>query len=340
MLVIAYPKQYFDYVKSHVSPHRSPQHVRMVDNVESDQILGLLQHAYHSDFPLVIRGGVSHWPAVGRWSPRHMRQEVGEDAWILLQTGVQEQEASPFINTTMGAFTEWLERQDDNINMKKSNAPTYYLAEEFDFIEHHAGLVDELGLHDLDSFWDRKETGLSGLMGWWDGPRRSNSLESLEHSEGFETAFWMGGAGARTGWHIDHDYPLNVLCHLYGTKTLWIAAPDQGDRMYPSNKYDPGAVLGNVNFWNPKHDLYPKYRTATYEKIVLEPGDVLFIPMGYWHAAESTTYTASLSLRSMTSWYWFVNFPDRLLEQLFFQGWWEPSHGSVAIEKTIERKEL
>mgnify|MGYP002817300125 CR=1 FL=1 len=370
-----------------ITPTRTPQHIRIISDVESDQVLGLLQHAYKSDFPLVIRGGVSHWAASGLWSPSHLRAEIGRESWILLQSGVQEQEASPFINTTIGAFTDWLEYQQEqqeqqeqheqqdqqdqqdqqeqqdqqdqqdqqeqqeqpDQNNKQHRETTYYLAEEFDFIEQHLGLVDELGIHDLDTFWETKDASGGSLFSFLNGllnpfldsnPHRSNSLESLEESDGFETAFWMGGAGAKTGWHVDHDYPLNVLCHLYGTKTLWIASTDQDQNMYPSNKYDPGAVLGNVNFWNPNYTLYPNYQQVKYEKVVLHPGDVLFIPMGYWHAAESMTYTASVSLRSMTTWYWFLNFPDRLLENLFFDGWWVPSHGSVAIEETVLKRTL
>ena len=370
LLMLMYPQQYYNYVAPIVSPKRISQRIRDVDSVQSHQVLGLLRNAYTSDFPLVIRGGVNHWYAAGRWTPAHVREEVGRNSWILLQSGVQEQEASPFINTTMGAFTDWLEKQEEEEKSGKQRAstdPTYYLAEEFAFVEQHEGLVSELGLHDLDEFWEssnqkgrrssnsynnkRKkkkwslsetaDTLLSSLGSMlFGGAHRSNGFASLSESDGIESAFWMGGAGARTGWHIDHDYPLNVLCHLYGTKTLWIAGPDQSHNMYPSNKYDPGAVLGSVNFWSPDFKANPDYSRVTYEEITLNPGDMLFIPMGYWHAAESTTYTTSLSLRSMTLKYWLLNFPDRLLEQLFFRGWWTPVDGSVAIEETILKKEL
>ena len=354
MLVLAYPTQYYTFFAPWLSPTRAPQHVRTVSNIQPDQVQGLLQQAYRKDFPLVIRGGVQHWEAAGTWSPQHIRELVGSDTEVVLQSGVQEQQASPFTRTTMGAFTDWLARQEKDTTSTTAAASTphkvYYLAEEFDFIESHDALADQIELHELDTFWERRSTDtswsswcewlLSAVGVWYEGPRRSNSLQTIGQSTGFETAFWMGGAGARTGWHIDHDYPLNVLCHLVGSKTLWIAHPTQGQNMYPSNKYDPGAVLGQVNFWEPNYQLYPKYANVTYEKVVLAPGDVLFIPMGYWHAAESTTYTTSVSLRSMTAWYWLRNFPDRLLEWTFFNGWWRPSEGSTANEVMVDATEL
>jgi ethanolamine utilization protein EutQ (cupin superfamily) len=353
LLILVYPKQYYEYVAPFVSPTRSSQHVRIVDGIQSNQLESLLQQAYFSDFPLIIKGGVKHWKATNTWTPQKMREEVGDDAVVTLQSGVQEQEAKPFTITTMGAFVDWLENQEkeedgrtggkDGIEKK-----VYYMAEEFDFIEHHGGLAEEIGLYEFDNFWHRHDLSNS-LSSWFEflfngfgssSPRRSNSMENMDNSKGFETAFWMGSAGARTGWHIDHDYPLNILCHLQGKKTLWIAHPNNSANMYPSNKYDPGAVLSNVNFFNPNYNKYPKYSNVSYEKVVLHPGDVMFIPMGYWHAAESNTYTTSISLRSMTNWYWFLNYPDRLLEWLFYHGWWVPSHGSTEKEKNIRREEL
>ena len=178
LLMLMHPQQYYDYVAPIVSPKRISQRIRDVDSVQSHQVLGLLRNAYSSDFPLVIRGGVNHWYAAGRWTPAHVREEVGRNSWILLQSGVQEQEASPFINTTMGAFTDWLEKQEEEKKSGKQRAttdPTYYLAEEFAFVEQHEGLVSELGLHDLDEFWESSNKK---------GRRSSNSYNKRKKKNG------------------------------------------------------------------------------------------------------------------------------------------------------------
>merc|ERR1719331_1172361 len=105
----------------------------MIDNVEPHQVMGLLQHAYHSDFPLVVRGGVKHWPATNTWSPTHISASVGGDTEIILQSGVQEQQATPFTRTTMGAFAAWLDVQDSGLpdepaepDPEKNSSPTSF----------------------------------------------------------------------------------------------------------------------------------------------------------------------------------------------------------------------
>jgi hypothetical protein len=153
----------------------------------------------------------------------------------------------------------------------------------------------------------------------------------------------MGAAGARTGWHLDHDFPLNALCHLYGRKRLWLASPDQTPAMYPSNKYDPGAVLSAVNLWAPygkdagaagaeAEAKFPLYGGLEMEEVELHPGDVLLIPQGWWHAAETLREHGpgvSLSVRSMTPWFWLRNMPDMVAEEMFGRGWWNPAEGHV-----------
>lgn len=177
---------------------------------------------------------------------------------------------------------------------------------------------------------------------------------SVFSASGFETAFWMGAGGARTGWHLDHDFPLNVLCHLYGRKRLWIASPDETPALYPSNRYDPGAVLSSVNFWSPygvesgpkakdAASRIPLYADLKMEEVELYPGDVLFIPQGWWHAAETVKEagtSVSLSVRSMTPWFWLKNLPDRVIEQLFWWGLWQPKEGNVERERTITVENL
>ena len=367
---------------------RGRPHLRDVTPSAPDQVVGLLRAAYAKEFPMVIRGGVAHWPAAGAWSPGHVADRAGRGDWVVLQTGVQEQEAAPFVNTTIGAFADWLTadaaaaaaaaadtdtgEEDTRHGEWAAKRPAFYMAEEFDWVEHHPDLVNELRLEGMHSFWRNelkwnthgKVSGMfNTLLGPWWRARANGAVQaalgtdapvSLFTSSGFETAFWMGAGGARTGWHLDHDFPLNVLCHLYGRKRLWIASPDQTPAMYPSNRYDPGAVLSSVNMWAPygadagsagadAAAKFPLYAGLELDEVLLEPGDVLFIPQGWWHAAETSREggpSVSLSVRSMTPWFWLRNFPDRLLEQMFWWGMFDPGEGNVEKGQTVVRESL
>jgi hypothetical protein len=413
---VAFPAHYYaarfhPWVRPSSSRSRSGRraaylHVRDVTSTSPEQTLSLLRSAYANEFPLVIRGGAAHWPAAGTWSPKHIAEHTHDRTQVELQTGVQEQEAAPFVSTTLSAFADWLtaqeigkvggaqeereqedeEREDEEREDGEERGgegdgdvtapPTYYWAEEVDWVDNYPGLVAELRLEELESFW-QNETSWNDcgtvsslvtmlvnrlLAPWWE--RRSKALMEEEQEEdavlplgvsrpsefaqftsGVETALWMGAGGARTGWHLDHDFPLNLLCHFYGRKRLWIASPDQTPAMYPSNRYDPGAVLSSVNAFAPwgkdagsvgadAEAKFPLYGSLERDEVELAPGDMLLIPPGWWHAAETWREggpSVSLSVRSSTPWFWLRSLPDRVLEDMLNRGWWNPGQGHTDI---------
>ena len=264
------------------------------------------------------------WPAVAKWTPTYLAKIVGTEEDVTLQSGVQEQEDTPFVATSFDTFAEWLEEgsewlEEEEDERNGETKSSLYIAEEFDFLERHRALLDDLELENFYNFFE--ENGAGKAIGM----------------DGFETAFWMGGAGSKTGLHIDHDFPLNLLVHLKGEKTVWIAGPWENEKMYPSQKFDPGGVLSSVNFWEPDLQRFPLYALASFDKVRLLPGDMLFIPAGFWHAAIVERGPAvSVSVRSMSTLHWILNWPDRLLEYLHELGVYWPAEGSVTHSRTTE----
>jgi hypothetical protein len=94
--------------------------------------------------------------------------------------------------------------------------------------------------------------------------------------------------GARTGLHVDPWGSDAVLCQLYGTKTWAMYAPDQAPYL-ESN----GSV---VDTDNPDLGKFPHYARAqaSYE-FVLEAGDVVYVPHGWYHTARSDSDSISLT---------------------------------------------
>ena len=290
-----------------------------------------LKEFYSLGYPLLIKGGLRHWPAYERWqSLEYLLSVVGPNTTVVLQTDVAEQGSKPYVSTSFNAFVKWLTEYPtikQTMAYKEEIGAAYYMAEEFEFLEDYPQLYkDMLNLTDFRIFKDK----LNMVGG------------DINHSisYGFETAFWMGGAGAKTGWHYDYDYSFNVLCHLKGTKTFYIASPNETENLYPSKKFDPGAILSSINFWSPDYRLYPKYLNVKYEAISLQPGDVMFVPAGFWHAVESKTHSISVSIRLMPRYLWIVNFLDRLWEIFYLSGWYVPKEGTVVHTKTFHADSL
>ena len=105
--------------------------------------------------------------------------------------------------------------------------------------------------------------------------------------------FFLGHPGA-TGPSIHQDtYHTHAwVSQLYGRKKVWMAAPD-ASWFYPDPEKPTHSLLNDFEF--PDRGLFPKFDPNVVVQTVLEPGETLFIPAGWWHTAECETTSISLS---------------------------------------------
>ena len=104
---------------------------------------------------------------------------------------------------------------------------------------------------------------------------------------------WLGPAGTLTGYHI--DWIDNILAQISGRKRVWLVPPSASRAMYPSRKYDYRSTLSEVepSTWDAaRHPLFADVRPT---EITLEPGQMLFIPHGWWHRVESLSPSISIN---------------------------------------------
>ena len=114
--------------------------------------------------------------------------------------------------------------------------------------------------------------------------------------EAFETPqLWMGAAAGQepvTGLH--RDCLTGFLCHLYGRKKFLLYSPDQAEFVYPFkrfNGYQPCRVAPSA----PNLERYPLFAKARPIEAVLEPGDVLINPVGWFHEVYALGPVISVS---------------------------------------------
>lgn len=104
---------------------------------------------------------------------------------------------------------------------------------------------------------------------------------------------WIGPAGTVTGYHV--DWGDNLLAQIVGRKHVRLVSPADTKYMYRSNRFDQGTTPSLVDADNYHEEEYPLYRNATVHEIVLHPGDMLFIPRGWWHHVKSLDKSISVS---------------------------------------------
>lgn len=113
---------------------------------------------------------------------------------------------------------------------------------------------------------------------------------------------WIGPKGSTTDFHVDWAENLNV--QIKGKKVFYLISPKYNKFMYPNKKFERATLLSNINLKNIDENRFPLFKKAKIIKVILEEGDALYIPRGWWHYVESLTTTINVSFH-----YWnLINF--------------------------------
>jgi len=102
--------------------------------------------------------------------------------------------------------------------------------------------------------------------------------------------FWIGPAKTVTPLHCDYDD--NIFAQIWGTKRIFLAPPHHDEFLYPreanamlfGSPFDPEA---------PDYDQFPLARQATIIECIVQPGDMLYVPAGWYHQVRAQTFSLS-----------------------------------------------
>ncbi len=119
------------------------------------------------------------------------------------------------------------------------------------------------------------------------GFRADNDLDLAAAGIASTPSIWIGN---RVTASCHYDVPNNLACCVAGRRRFTVFPPDQIANLYPG-PLEPtpgGQVVSVVDFANPDFARYPRFRAALEHArtVVLDPGDVLFIPSMWWHHVE------------------------------------------------------
>ncbi|PNW45150.1 UNVERIFIED_CONTAM: transcription factor jumonji jmjC domain-containing protein [Euhalothece sp. KZN 001] len=112
-----------------------------------------------------------------------------------------------------------------------------------------------------------------------------------------EYRMYMGHGGHTASLH--YDIVDGTLCQMYGKKRVILFPPTVTKQLYPfpiwthlRHGLKLRACYSRVDLMNPDYQQFPEFKEAQkyQETIILEAGEVLFIPVGWWH--EITTLEA------------------------------------------------
>ncbi len=105
-----------------------------------------------------------------------------------------------------------------------------------------------------------------------------------------KATLWMGSKGALTPMHNDAMH--NFYVQIYGEKKFTLYPPEAWGHLYLYPKYHLQHRNVQVNIRDVNYKRFPRFKQAP-EPIVaiVRPGDVLYLPPGWFHEVEALTPT-------------------------------------------------
>ena len=96
---------------------------------------------------------------------------------------------------------------------------------------------------------------------------------------------------------LHHDPHHNLLCQVVGFKYVRMYLPSAAACLYP---YEDGLTTNasQVDLDQPDLRRFPDFEGLRHQECLLCPGDMLYIPPGWWH------YVRSLSVSFSVSFWW------------------------------------
>ena len=249
--------------------------------------------------PLILTGTLSHWPASNDrpWkSPSYLlSQTVGGRRLVPIELG------RSYVDEGWGqriiTFKEFID-QYILLNPNSSSPPTGYLAQHDLFAQ-----IPSL----------RQDIAIPDYCYTSPPPPHHSSPMVQEHSKIPQLGepllnAWFGPAGTISPLHTDPYH--NILAQVVGRKYVRLYAPRESDKLYPRGIEDGGVDMGNTSAadigvlagWDgtqeakiEAHDRFPLWREARFVDCVLEEGECLYIPVGWWHYVRSLSVSFSVS---------------------------------------------
>lgn len=215
--------------------------------------------------PVLISNGLSDWPAIEKWRPDNLGA-LAPSAKVDVQV----------------SFSGSFRATPDQTHADAKNHTTL---RNISFSQIAKEILDEG--HSLAKFYitqqsivDRLPELISDIRCWW--PLEETMVN-----------LWFGSGGVVTPLHFDG--PPNLFAQIYGEKQFTIFAPEETPRLYP---YPQGSKMSHVSYVDveePDFQIHPEFTQARGASFTIGPGQMLFLPGGWWHHVKSLSTSISIN---------------------------------------------
>ena len=222
---------------------------------------------YEPKVPVVIKNMAKGWPAYSKWTWDYLKQ-VASDKKLCIYNNVKSDAYTPINKaddyTTFGEYIDMI-----------SKGPVEWRIFFFNIFAHAPQLKQDFT---------------------WPDEYVKGFLKSLP-------TMFAGGQGSITHMHFDIDLPNLLHTQFIGTKRVLLFPNKEKYKLY-RKPFEVLSLADFSNYYDPaksKVDTakFPAVELAKGYDVILEHGDTLFMPSGYWHHMEYLQSGFAMSLRAL-----------------------------------------
>ncbi len=221
-----------------------------------------LEKYYASNRPVILCDLMNLWRAPTRWTPEYLKATCGEEVVEIMAARETnpEYEINDKNHRRMVKFADFVDMVSGS---KETN--DYYLTARNEFFSRPG---PKALLKDIEIF-----------------------TEYLRENSGDGIYLWYGPKGTITPLH--HDTMNIFMAQVRGRKHVKLIPATEIDYVY--NKF---AVYSLVDILRPDYSKFPKFRSANVIDVELAPGEVLFLPVGWWHWVKALDCSMTVSFNN------------------------------------------
>jgi len=211
--------------------------------------------------PVIITGAMDSWPVLNRWSNEYLRERAGTRSLriSMAHRGIHFKGANQILDPTVMSLGEYI----DLISSQRISDGRLYAA----IIPIEQALPELWSDVRFPEYFDRK---LSTSTNMWFGPGSNVSP-------------------------LHYDSMHNFLTQVRGRKRVVLFPPGEIRRLYPFAFHQRSLHISQVNMVEPDHARFPEFQKAARMELVLEPGEMLFIPVFWWHGVSGMGENLSIN---------------------------------------------
>lgn len=219
-----------------------------------------LERYYSPNRPVILQGLMTRWSAMTEWSPEYLKEVLGTEEVEIM--AARDADANYEINSHQHRRTILFGQYVDMVH-GGGETNDFYLVANNGFLQRPK--ARQL-LNDIEMFPEYLEAA---------------------NADG-KVFFWYGPAGTVTPLH--HDTSNIFMAQVRGRKRVKLISPNDLEFVYN----DVG-VYSKVDCEHADLARWPQFRNATIIDVVLAPGEVLFLPVGWWHHARALDVSITIS---------------------------------------------